>query len=263
MGWVRLDDDFYHHRKVMPLSIGAKMLFVMGLCYCAENLTDGFVSTGAARSLCGMQGIKRTAIAELVEAGLWHKRDDGFEVHEYLQYQPSGAEERARRSHLSEQRALAGRRGGLRSGDVRRSKTEANVKQNRTKPPSNGEANRQAPAKHQRSPDPEVVLTSRSDLHGWAPGVTTSESEVRKAIELIEWLWEVMAGQSLAKVEEVVDVVCWAMSYLDGVVVEEAIGHLRERPDPPKGARYVAKTLRSWGAQRGVEMPEWRMGVGF
>lgn len=252
MGWVRLDDDFYHHRKVIALSLGAKMLFVTGLCYCAENLTDGFVAAGAAKSLTGMLGIRQSAIRELVDASLWHKREDGFEVHDYLQYQPSGADERARRSHLSELRAQAGRRGGKRSAEVRASKSPS-------KSEANGQANLKQTAQQRGSPDPDpLVVTSPSDLHGWAPDVVATETEKLKAAELVDWLWEVLGRSRHAKHADAIDVVCWAMSYLDGVVVEETIGHLRELTDPPRSARYVATTLRSWGQQRGVEMPEWR-----
>lgn len=255
MGWVKIDDRFFHHRKIIDLSDKARLTFLAALCHCNENMTDGFISSNAARSILGFLGAPKKVTAELTDAGLWHKRADGFDVHDYLEYQPTAEQERKRRADTKER--------------VRNLRQRRRAGGNAVTPPvtecvTNAAGNPHRNGARTTTPVPvPVVLTSRSDLHGWAPGVSTSESEIQKAIELIEWLWEAMAGQSLAKPDEVIDVVCWAMSYLDGAVVEEAIGHLRERPEPPKGARYVAKALRSWGAQRGVEMPEWAMGVGF
>lgn len=89
MAWARLDDAFYTHRKVIDVSPAARWLFVAGLCYCNQNLTDGEISTSAALSI-GMIPSPKRAIGELVRAGLWIRHEGGgYQVHDYLQYQLS------------------------------------------------------------------------------------------------------------------------------------------------------------------------------
>ncbi len=51
MPWVRIDEKFARHPKVMragPLGIAMQ---VSALCYCNEHLTDGFVPRAVARTL--------------------------------------------------------------------------------------------------------------------------------------------------------------------------------------------------------------------
>ena len=96
MTWVRIESGFLRHRKVIDLPIAAKMLFIGGLCYSAENGTDGHISKAALRVLAAELGY-RSVTTPLEEAGLWHKVEDGWMVHDYLTYQPSAAQERARR----------------------------------------------------------------------------------------------------------------------------------------------------------------------
>jgi hypothetical protein len=104
MSWVRLDDGIFRSRKILDLSPNAKLLFVAGLCHCSEQLTDGFISTGAAKGTAGLLGVPWTAHKALVNAGLWHKRADGFDVHDYLDYQPSAEAEVLKRTHEAERK---------------------------------------------------------------------------------------------------------------------------------------------------------------
>ena len=85
MSWVKIDDAFPEHPKVVPLSDRAFRIHVRALCYCARNLTDGRVPRGAEQLL----GCTLAQIGELVTAGLWDVRPDGWAVHDYLQYNPS------------------------------------------------------------------------------------------------------------------------------------------------------------------------------
>ena len=107
MPWARLDDAFYTHRKVLDVSPSARWLYVAALCYCNQNLTDGVLSVAAAESV-GMIRQPRSAIAELVKAGLWQRHPDGYEVHDYLKYQ------------LSRQQILAARKAALERQSRRR-----------------------------------------------------------------------------------------------------------------------------------------------
>lgn len=118
MTWVRIDDGFYQHPKVVAAGPLAMAMQVAALCYCNRNLTDGFVPWAVAQNLlswefmgatesergrpvfkigltCGMAGDDVTCqsvIQVLVGYGLWDEADGGFVVHDYLDYQPSKAE---------------------------------------------------------------------------------------------------------------------------------------------------------------------------
>lgn len=104
MAWVRLDDGFTEHKKVLGLSDAAFRLHVHTLCYCARMLTDGCI---ARVWLCGGKGKKLPkAVDELVESGLWHTDDSGdFRVHDYLSYQPSRSQVKQRQQRAAERMA--------------------------------------------------------------------------------------------------------------------------------------------------------------
>lgn len=95
MTWVRLDDNFPDHPKVLGLSDAAFRVEVAGICYAGRYLTDGWVPA---------PGTKRLA-DELVKAGLWLPDGSGFQLHDFLDYQESRAEAQAR-SERARQAAL-------------------------------------------------------------------------------------------------------------------------------------------------------------
>lgn len=92
MTWVRLDDHFHDHPKIVELSSDAYRAFIGGLCYCARHLTDGKIPQSAVRGL----GPKKATV-ELVSAGLWDQNGSGVSVHDYLDYQYSAERIRAKR----------------------------------------------------------------------------------------------------------------------------------------------------------------------
>lgn len=94
--WVRVDDKFPDHPKVQHVSDAAGWLFVCGLCYCARQTTDGYVPEGKVTTLTRATRPGKLA-DELVAAGLWEETVGGFQVHDYLAYQPSAAQVKERR----------------------------------------------------------------------------------------------------------------------------------------------------------------------
>jgi hypothetical protein len=110
MTWLKLDDGFYDHPKVLQAGNEAVGVFCRGLSYCGKQLTDGFIPKGIARSLG-----KPKAIAALMAAGLWEEIEGGYQVHDFLDFNPSAAEVKAKQKVRQE----AGRLGGLASGKSR------------------------------------------------------------------------------------------------------------------------------------------------
>lgn len=102
MTWLRLDAAFPEHPKVVGLTDTAFRLEVTAICYSGRYLTDGHLPTA------WVPGRLRPAVPALITAGLWTPNDNGWELHDYLDWQQSRAEVEA----LRKQRSEAGRRGG-------------------------------------------------------------------------------------------------------------------------------------------------------
>lgn len=129
MAWVRLDDHFDEHAKFERVGPLAGWLFVVSLAYAGRNLTDGFIPERAVARLANWEGIALTrhgeryglgedvtaagVAAALCEVGLWERTDGGYQIHDYLDYQPSKAKV------LGERDAARGRMAQRRSAAVR------------------------------------------------------------------------------------------------------------------------------------------------
>ncbi|MET8841478.1 hypothetical protein ABZW67_15460 [Streptomyces rubiginosohelvolus] len=110
MPWVKLDDRFPTHRKVALLSDRAFRLYVSGLCWSSENLTEGRILTRELPFIARVRGLKAVA-KELEEAGLWDPADGGWTIHDYLEYNPDRAKVQAeRKSNAERQKAWRERR---------------------------------------------------------------------------------------------------------------------------------------------------------
>jgi hypothetical protein len=120
MTWARFDDRTPSNPKVALLSDAAFRLWFTAICYCCEHLTDGAIHRDVPQILSrAPSGAKlKGAITELVNRGLWDETDHGWDVHDFLNWNPSGEQVRSKR----EARAKAGANGGKRSGEQRASK---------------------------------------------------------------------------------------------------------------------------------------------
>ena len=141
MPWVKIDEKFYQHPKVVEVGPLGMAMQVAALCYCNQNLTDGFVPYNAADTLlpwkflgedtdrgrklyrisvsCGMHGEDATAgfvIELLLDAGMWEEVDGGYQIHDFKDYQPTKEEVLAERDRKKE----AGRLGGLAKAEAHR-----------------------------------------------------------------------------------------------------------------------------------------------
>ncbi|MDQ5841654.1 MAG: hypothetical protein M3537_11070 [Chloroflexota bacterium] len=93
MPWAALDDQFHSNPKLVTAGLEATGLHARAISYCACYLTDGFVSATWANGAA-----PKRVINALVSAGLWHKIQGGFELNDYLDFNPSKAEIEARRA---------------------------------------------------------------------------------------------------------------------------------------------------------------------
>jgi|JI9StandDraft_1071089.scaffolds.fasta_scaffold44891_3 hypothetical protein len=129
MTWVKLDDGFADHPKVIDAGPLASWLFVCGLAYCSRQLTDGFIPTGQVRRLADVERPDEL-VNTLIRVGMWQKVDGGYQVHDYLDYQPSADEVKRKRGEAAD------RMRKLRSQEVRAniSGTSQEVRQPRPVP---------------------------------------------------------------------------------------------------------------------------------
>lgn len=107
MTWTRLEPGFPEHPKILAAGPMAELLHVHGLIYCNRYLTDGFIPALAVPGLLRVP--YRRPVKRLIELGIWMEVKDGYQVHDFLDFQMSKAEVTA----LKAERAVSGRLGGL------------------------------------------------------------------------------------------------------------------------------------------------------
>jgi hypothetical protein len=100
VGWVRIDDNAPQHIKMLTAGPHACWLWVCGLAYCQRQKTDGLIPTVALPTL-GVGAWKKYA-GVLVSAGLWHKEDSGYRIHDYLDWNASADERNNKAEALKE-----------------------------------------------------------------------------------------------------------------------------------------------------------------
>ncbi len=112
MSWAKICDTLHSHPKAMAADLEPMGLWALTLSHCAAYLSDGHVTRAAASRIAGSERIERLS-ARLVSAGLWepHPSGDGWQVHDYLAFNPP-------RAHVLAERE-AKRQGG-RAGAARR-----------------------------------------------------------------------------------------------------------------------------------------------
>jgi hypothetical protein len=114
MTWVKLDDGFTDHPKVFGLSDRAFRVHIKAMCYCAR------FSPGVGRIapvMLKQLGASAAVVAELTTAGLWDDTLSGLCIHDFAEYHPKPK---------ASDKVEAGRRGGVASGEARRSKRSRN-----------------------------------------------------------------------------------------------------------------------------------------
>ncbi|MEE1819340.1 hypothetical protein PUR59_30540 [Streptomyces sp. SP18ES09] len=178
--YVRVHDGLPDHPKIIAAGGEAGWLYVCGLAYCSRQLTDGVIPKVYVPRLTDSSKSEALASA-LLRVGLWHgfgdecescppADEDSYVVHDYVVHQRSSSEVK----ELSAKRAAAGRKGGQRSGEVRRaaSGAEANdeasasakPKQARTKTEAETETETEEKKRHTRTPSESAEAPLRHDV---------------------------------------------------------------------------------------------------
>lgn len=94
MTWLKVDDQLHGHPKVDGAGLSAMGLWVRCGSWASAYLTEGHIPASLTRTL----GRPRD-VAALVDAGLWVPNGmGGFAMHDFLDYNPTAAQVRARRA---------------------------------------------------------------------------------------------------------------------------------------------------------------------
>lgn len=120
MPWVKIDDEFSEHPKMVEVGPLGMALQMAALCYCNHHLTDGYVPGSVAKRLIDLEGMPLTfgqIAKKLIDVGVWTADGDGYRIHDYLEFQPSKDQVVADR----EQKRTAGAKGGQASAQARAS----------------------------------------------------------------------------------------------------------------------------------------------
>ena len=99
MTWIKIDDSFPDHPKIIGLSNEAFRTHIHGLCYCGRFLTDGFIPFAALEKIGS-----REAVKQLIEAGLWVEEGSagGYLIYGYLDHQTSKKQVEEKRESMRE-----------------------------------------------------------------------------------------------------------------------------------------------------------------
>lgn len=119
MAWVKLDDNYRNHPKLVKAGPEAVALDVAAMCYSAAYLTDGFVPESAVPSLFPLRNTQR-AVDALVTSRRWHRDADnhGYWIHDYLDYNPAAEKVLAEREKEREKKKRQRRNPDGTFGDV-------------------------------------------------------------------------------------------------------------------------------------------------
>lgn len=114
MAWVRLDDHFDEHDKFVAAGYDAGWMFIRSLANCNRRESDGHIPTAQLARIGSDFGPRKRQqlAARLVSVGMWHEPGhdcdrcpdpgEGWQVHDYPDYQLSRASKENERSEARE-----------------------------------------------------------------------------------------------------------------------------------------------------------------
>ncbi len=86
MAWVKLDDQFFMHPKVLAAGRDARDLYLAGLTYTAGQLTDGYLPGEALPLIAAMAGVSDAdgLTERLLDVRLLEETPSGYVIHDYI-----------------------------------------------------------------------------------------------------------------------------------------------------------------------------------
>lgn len=104
MTWFRVDDKFHSHVKPARAGLAAVGAWTLAGSWCGDHLTDGRIPREVAHKLA-----PKGLWEKLFQAGLVTLTDEGYQLHDFLDWNPSAERVKTERARKSE----GGKAGGL------------------------------------------------------------------------------------------------------------------------------------------------------
>lgn len=165
MAWFRIDEQASFHAKVLMAGNEAYGAWCRAGAWSSGHGTNGRIPRAVALTIAPERVWKRLVDARIEAGGngLAIPTDDGWQIHDFLDWNPSADEVRAERESLREARRRAGMAGGIRSGEARRAKQDGSADEANPKHTgSNAEANGEAKAKQNEAPIPIPISSNNT-----------------------------------------------------------------------------------------------------
>lgn len=83
--WVRLDVDYFLNPKATAAGRDGRALHLASICWSHAQLTNGHVPAAVVPVLLQVAGVPRSAIDQVLGAGLWVTNGVGFEIHDFVE----------------------------------------------------------------------------------------------------------------------------------------------------------------------------------
>jgi hypothetical protein len=129
--FAQIDDHFDDHPKYIGYGAAEMGVLACSLTFSNRHLTDGVIPKAWVAQRFGKEGTR--AMKAFLDDGIWTEKDPKHcLIVGFLDHNPSREEVLDWRAKKSEAKIEAGRQGGIRSGEARRSKREAESKQTRS-----------------------------------------------------------------------------------------------------------------------------------
>ena len=103
--YVKLDTTFLWNRHMVTVGAFGRLLYIGGLSYCGENLSDGRIPKAVLNRIADVDDKAPAKSAKaLVDAGRWDDLGDCWMVHDYEVHQTSSAQVEAKRERWRNQK---------------------------------------------------------------------------------------------------------------------------------------------------------------
>jgi hypothetical protein len=99
MTWFKVDDGFHSHPKTIAAGNAAIGLWTRCGSHCSSYTTNGFVPKNIAKAFGTPAQVQR-----LLEVGLWREVSGGYQMHDFLDFNPTAEKVLADRAEAAERK---------------------------------------------------------------------------------------------------------------------------------------------------------------
>ncbi|MEM5789046.1 MAG: DnaD domain protein [Syntrophobacteraceae bacterium] len=242
MAWIKLDDQWMNHPKIIRAGRDARDMWLASLTWCSSYLTDGYFTEDMLITFAVMAGVDvanvKQIASKLLEVCLWDATDGGFKIHDYEDYNFTKEQVIA----VREARREAGRAGG-------EAKSGKN-KQNASKMLANGKQNSGKSLPHTPSPSPLKDTTTTAEPSAEEKPEDLPDDPLEPSEEFAEMcrIYENIGGLSPKISDELQDILDeYGVQWFDAAVKEAVLNNKRN-------LKYIMAILERWKVE-GFQSP--------